>query len=360
MGFEPTVPKFDTQVFKTSALSHSAIPPGCEHSSMGVTHGQCLMSPAIMLLSPLNKSHNMGLFELVITIYIGVMIYFANLADLYYTPVLAVNTSYLNLPHYGILVRRMLFGIVAMAVLFGIYAARVLMLDLPAEQMKELGINPSAVSPGSVIFIALLTIVIGIVSLSLSLWPRIRQGVHVLFGSHTRYNPESQVHLAAMVLALCLVGYLFTNFVIGGGLSGVAQSIEENGISLGTLVFQGIMFVVIACLGVGLAIRRTLSSFRKTRATRTHTAKCSRGSGSWHRIDCRVNNNDADLDKNRHARTIRTTERCSGPNRQSIRHGSGSFHIGSHIRFQRRNTFSWSTTACFWHTAHHCAFCTFS
>ena len=27
VGFEPTVPETDTQVFKTSALSHSAIPP---------------------------------------------------------------------------------------------------------------------------------------------------------------------------------------------------------------------------------------------------------------------------------------------------------------------------------------------
>ena len=79
-----------------------------------------------------------------------------------------------------------------------------------------------------------------------------------MFGKQTRYNHESQLHLVAIILALTLVGYLFTNFVIGGGLSGVAKSIQENGISLGTLVFQAVMFVVVACLGIGLAIRRTL------------------------------------------------------------------------------------------------------
>jgi membrane protease YdiL (CAAX protease family) len=200
----------------------------------------------------------MGLFELGITLYIGVMIYFANLADLNNTSALAANMSYSILPPYGTLVRRMLFGLIAMIVLFSIYADRVLMLDLSTSQFKELGINPSAASASSVVFITLLTVIVGVVSLSLVLSPLFRQRIQMLFGDRTHYNPASQLHLVAMVLALSLVGYLFTNFVIGGGLSGVAESIQENGISLSTLIFQGIMFVVVACLGIGLAIRRTL------------------------------------------------------------------------------------------------------
>ncbi len=201
----------------------------------------------------------MGLFELIITLYIGVMIYFANLADLHTTSALATTTSYSILPPYSVVVRRMLFGLIAMVVLFGIYADRILLLDLSASQFEELGISPGAVSPTSLVFITILTVIIGIASLYLILSPMLRQRVRVLFGNNAHYNAESQVHLVAMILALCLVAYLFTNFVIGGGLSGVAQSIQENGISLGTLVFQGIMFVMVACLGIGLAIRRTPS-----------------------------------------------------------------------------------------------------
>jgi membrane protease YdiL (CAAX protease family) len=225
---------------------------------MGVTHGQCLMSPAIMLLLPLNKSHNMGLFELIIALYIGAIIYCANLADLNNKSALEATPSYSFLPPYGIVVRRMLFGLIAMVVLFGIYAARILLLDLTTAQMQDLGINPSAATPSSALFIIILTVIVGGASFLLVQSPRIRQRISLLFGRQTRYNPESQLHLVAMVLALCLVGYLFTNFVIGGGLSGVAASVEENGISISSLIFQGIIFIIIACLGVGLAIRRTI------------------------------------------------------------------------------------------------------
>lgn len=200
----------------------------------------------------------MGLFELLITLYIGVMIYFANLADLNIIEKRVTHAAYSILPPYEIVVRRMLFGLIAMFVLFGIYADRVLMLDLTASEFEALGINPSAVSSNSILFISAITIVISGVSLALMVWPAFRQRLPVLFGTSTRYNPESQLHLIAIILALCLVGYLFTNFVIGGGLSGVAQSIREQGINLGTLLFQAILFVMVAGLGVGLAIRRNL------------------------------------------------------------------------------------------------------
>ncbi len=199
----------------------------------------------------------MGLFELIITLYIGVMIYFANLADLHNTSALAANTSYSILPPHFILVRRMLFGLITMLVFFGIYADSILLANLSPSQFEELGINPSAVSASSVIFIALLTSLASFLSFSLMNSPSLRTRIRIIFGKNSRYNPESLVHLVATVLALCLVNYLFTNFVISGGLNGVAQSIEENGISLVSLIFQGVMFVIVACLGVGLAIRRT-------------------------------------------------------------------------------------------------------
>lgn len=186
------------------------------------------------------------------------MIYFANLVDLNNSSALIITTSFSFLPPYVLVVRRMLFGLISMLVLFGIYVDRILLLDLSASQFKELGINPGAVNSSSLIFITILTAAISIVSLYLTLSSQMRQRVKKLFGNNAHYNPESLVHLVAMVLALSLVAYLFTNFVISGGLNGVAQSIEENGISLSSLVFQGLMFIMVACLGIGLMIRRTL------------------------------------------------------------------------------------------------------
>lgn len=199
----------------------------------------------------------MGLFELIITLYIGVMIYLANLADLHNTSALAANASYTILPPHTVLVRRMLFGLVTMMVLFGIYADSILLANLSPSEFEELGINPAAVSASSVIFTALLTSVTSFVSFSLMNSPSLRQRIRGLFGKGSRYNPDSLIHLVALVLMLCLVNYLFIYFVISGGLNGVAQSIQENGINLTSLVFQGVMFVIVACLGVGLAIRRT-------------------------------------------------------------------------------------------------------
>ncbi|MBI1278420.1 MAG: CPBP family intramembrane metalloprotease [Anaerolineaceae bacterium] len=200
----------------------------------------------------------MGFFELIITLYLGVMIYFANLADLQNTSAVNASTSYSILPPHAAVVRRMLLGLITMVALFGIYANYVLFSNLSPSQFKEIGISPDAVSISSVLFITVLIAAVTITSFSITLFPQIRQRVRILVGSNTQYNPESQVHLVAMVLALSLVGYLFTNFVLAGGLSGVARSVEENGINLAALVFQSVMFIMVACLGIGLMIRRML------------------------------------------------------------------------------------------------------
>lgn len=71
------------------------------------------------------------------------------------------------------------------------------------------------------------------------------------------YNPDSSVHMTAVVLSLWLLSYILVTFVASGGISGLAEAIEETGISAGEVAFQGVLFIVIAFLGVGLAVRRT-------------------------------------------------------------------------------------------------------
>lgn len=200
----------------------------------------------------------MGIFELVITLYIGGLTYLANLADiqLFVGQAAGSAPTSSNTP-YATIVRRMLFGLVAMLVMYGLYADQILAFNLPPETLEEFGISPEAITPLSLVFITTLVAIVGSVCFLLITSLSTREKVRRLTGRFSRYNPQSQVHLVAMVLALCLVGYLFINFVIAGGLQGVARAIEENGLNLTTLIFQGLMFVIIALLGVGLVIRRT-------------------------------------------------------------------------------------------------------
>ena len=199
----------------------------------------------------------MGFFELAIALYIGVIIYVANLADVYNLTALATKSTYSVTPPYQTIVRRMLYGLVSMLILFGFYASSVLVLELPTSTFEELGISPSAASPGTAILISLLILTVGVTSFSIIMSSPLRQRLSRLFGKHSPYNSESLVHLVAVVLSVCLIGYLLTNFIISGGLTGVAQTIQDDGLNIGTLVFQGLMFVIVAFLGIGLAIRRT-------------------------------------------------------------------------------------------------------
>jgi hypothetical protein len=51
---------------------------------------------------------------------------------------------------------------------------------------------------------------------------------------------------------------LTVTFILGGGIEGYAQSMEENGVSIGEAIFLAVLQISAAFLGVGLAIRRTL------------------------------------------------------------------------------------------------------
>lgn len=70
------------------------------------------------------------------------------------------------------------------------------------------------------------------------------------------YNPDSSVHTTAIVLCLCLLSVVVSQLVLSGGVEGLAESIQMSGISAGEVLFNGILWVTAALLGVGLAIRR--------------------------------------------------------------------------------------------------------
>ncbi len=84
------------------------------------------------------------------------------------------------------------------------------------------------------------------------------------------FDPRSTVHMVALVLTLYLVGVTGVNFILGGGLAGVAES-YSTGLSAIDLIVNLLPQVVIPVLGVGLGIRRSLPEIRERLGLRMPT-----------------------------------------------------------------------------------------
>ena len=69
------------------------------------------------------------------------------------------------------------------------------------------------------------------------------------------FNPNSTVHTTAIILALGLLCSNIGQFVLSGGIAGVAQSLENTNF-VSEAFFQQVLWVFAALLGVGLFLRR--------------------------------------------------------------------------------------------------------
>lgn len=166
-----------------------------------------------------------------VLLYLGIVIFVANQEDAagQRAPVL----------------RWMLLSIAGLTLSYGLLIVSLSQVNVPTV----IEVNPAAAQVN-------LALAAGaaLASTGLILSPRLRRGVRVLVGRGT-YTPESSVHTAAMVLALMLLSVTVGNFVVGGGLEGLAQSYSA-GVNPGELVFQQALWVLFALLGVGMFIRR--------------------------------------------------------------------------------------------------------
>ncbi len=72
------------------------------------------------------------------------------------------------------------------------------------------------------------------------------------------FNPASYVHMLAVVLVLYLLGSQLIDFIISGGLEGLAQTYTEQGLNVWSLLSNSVPFIVLSFLGVGLGLRRDL------------------------------------------------------------------------------------------------------
>lgn len=174
-------------------------------------------------------------------LYIGVTIYLANDQQV------AGYTSRV--------VRWMLYGIASLSLYLGL--AVIGMATVGTSEMTATADMPlPVVTMSSALAYFVLAMTVFIVSILVVSSHVSRLQIQRVIGSQATYDADSLVHTTAVVMALALVSFTAGTFVLGGGMTGLAETIETTGISTGAVLFQGILWVVVAFLGVGFAIRR--------------------------------------------------------------------------------------------------------
>jgi membrane protease YdiL (CAAX protease family) len=63
--------------------------------------------------------------------------------------------------------------------------------------------------------------------------------------------------MTACVLLLAFVVVTIGNFVVGGGIEGMAANLESSGVAFDDFLFENVLWIFAATLGVGLFLRRT-------------------------------------------------------------------------------------------------------
>lgn len=155
---------------------------------------------------------------------------------------------------HGFLVRVLLNGIIAMVFVYALVTLQVALLPLPVE--GEL--SPAEISMMGALINFSLALAISFFSLRVVSSAETRQRLKSLIGDRASYNPDSIVHTTAVVLSLATLSFTIGQLVLSGGISGMAESIESSGISLGDTLFNQLLWVIVAFLGIGLFLRRTI------------------------------------------------------------------------------------------------------
>jgi membrane protease YdiL (CAAX protease family) len=182
----------------------------------------------------------------------GLLFTFISVLVLFYT----IYTA--NLVQIGELDNRRLIPLLyaVIASLGGLAVLNIASLTIPSEE--GVASDPLLVFVGSVlVFSALAASVVVIRSEAARLW------VTQVIAEPTDYDPQSPVHLTAIVLSLSLVSYLLLGFVAQGGIAGVAEGLEMTGVAPVELVLTALLWIMAAALGVGLGQRRDMAAARQ-------------------------------------------------------------------------------------------------
>lgn len=147
--------------------------------------------------------------------------------------------------------RWLLHGVVIMTFFYGLF-----ILQVPFMQSSG-GIAMPQVAATAAGTNFVLTVFACLLGFGVTSSPGVRERIRRLLPANATYNPDSPIHAAAIVMTLALICMVIGNFVVGGGISGLAESLESSGVAFGDILFEQVLWVFAATLGVGLLLRRT-------------------------------------------------------------------------------------------------------
>ncbi len=186
-------------------------------------------------------------------VYLGAVIYLANQEEA--LRVMKHPAQEPDTPQRGTLLRWLLYGMAAVNAISSLFILQLALFSGATDALPDELQLPPIDLPGAAgsFVLGLLVTWFCVRTIASATW---RERLARWIGPRGQYNPQSSVHTAAVVLALTLLSVTVGQLVLSGGLSGLAQDVELEGVSPGALTFQGVLMVVAAFLGVGLMIRR--------------------------------------------------------------------------------------------------------
>ncbi len=198
--------------------------------------------------------------------YLGAMIYIANLDDLArLTPKPASGSTKmfgsqeLAAQQRSTILRWMQYCLIAINLVFALLILQLSLLGSTPEtqsEFQQLDVALPQVDQGAAIASFVVALLVGIIAFRVVASESTRQRIQHWIGSKGIYKADASVHTVAIVLALLFISFNVSQFVIAGGLSGLAESVEANGVSLEAELFSAVLMTAIAFLGIGMAIRR--------------------------------------------------------------------------------------------------------
>ncbi len=204
------------------------------------------------------------IFIIVALAYIGATVYTANMVEVSRNQKIKADPTRPmpfegQEPSEGRILRWLLYGLVAMTFILGLVVLQAGFLSGMASELDEQfqDIPLPSVSPAAAVFTFVLAVAVSVLSYRLINSEALRVRVQRLVGTWGNFKPDSSVHMTALVLMLVIAVYAVASFILQGGISGFAEQVETSGIGAGDVIFQAVLQVVIALLGVGLAFRRT-------------------------------------------------------------------------------------------------------
>jgi hypothetical protein len=207
-------------------------------------------------------------------LYLGAVIYIANQDDLQHGVGVAApehREATVSTAASGAVLPWMLYGLVAFTILFATIIAYLAFAPDAAAIMEELGLSPVTIDQAAATVNLILALILGGLAVRVIASRGIRQWVQRFV--HSEYNPVSSVHTTALVLVLLSVSVFVGQFVQQGGLSGLADALQDgDSLVASSLVLYAVLRVAIAFLGVGWAIRRTLPQSLERLGLRLPTA----------------------------------------------------------------------------------------